>query len=131
MKNGNHPTGTGSPLDANWQVAQARDLLVRHGYAVIPKGGARLFEMRDKYDPATAPPEGTDERKAHFGAKVHAMAQRLGTLLVNAAQVELVMTPGQNGLPTDVALRILVVSPQFAVAMKKEDAAPATPPDAQ
>jgi hypothetical protein len=114
--NGNKPDGTASPLSADWQIAQARDLLIKRGYAVIPNGGARLYEMRDSYDRSAAPSD-PDERTVHHAAAIQRMAHRLGVLLLNSRQVEILITPGKNGLPDQYALRIVVVSPQAAAPL--------------
>lgn len=114
--NGNKPDGTASPLNAEWQIAQARDLLIKRGYAVIPNGGAKLFEMKDRYDASAAPSDPT-EKAAHHAAAIQRMAHRLGVALINNRQVEIVIAPGKNGLPDDYALRIVVVSPQVAAGM--------------
>jgi hypothetical protein len=120
--NGQEPKGTASPLNADWQVAQARDLLIRRGYAVIPNGGAKLWEMKDKYDSSMAPADPAD-KAAHHALAIQRMAHRLGVLLLNNRQVEMVIAPGLNGLPDSYALRIVVVSPQVAAGM------PSKPPD--
>src|SRR5580704_13022818 len=115
--NGNKPDGTASPLSADWQIAQARDLLIKRGYAVIPNGGARLYEMKDQFDPGADPDADSEWRKKRHQAAVLAMAHRLGVALVNNGQVEFVITPGAKGLPDQYALRIVVVSPQAAAPL--------------
>lgn len=108
-------------LDEPFEVAQARDMLVRRGYAILPNGSVRAFQMQDQFDPGD-PAIPADVRARRHQDAILGMAHRLGVALVNSGQVEFIIAPGKNGLPDAYTLKVVIVRPSTATKLPTHDA---------